>query len=131
MALKVTEWDPETWDRDIDWKSLRILSPQFSLVLQASRSRPLSLDRGKQLPFAWRQCVKPRRLVHALFEICTPSPCCLQVDCQGQVSAELNEDTQSPLQEDRAHTPQRPGPGERLLAGAMCAHVTMSLQRLD
>lgn len=69
-----------------------------------------------------------------LFEICpltcTPSPCCLQVDCQGQVSAELNEDTQSPLQEDRAHTPRRPGPGERLLAGAMCARVAVTLQRL-
>lgn len=39
-ALKVREWGPETWCRDIDWKHPRTFNPQFSLALQAREAGP-------------------------------------------------------------------------------------------
>ena len=54
MALKVTEWDPEIGMETLTGSTWESSAPQFSLVLQLSRSRPLSPNRG--VPFAWRQC---------------------------------------------------------------------------
>lgn len=47
MVLKVTEWDPETWDGGIDWKHLGIFSPPVFLSSPGQQKQaPLSEQRG-------------------------------------------------------------------------------------